>query len=531
MHPAWLLSLTTAALAVPIALHLQDAPRPAPKPATEPAVSSTTTPPPTPTEPRPNLVLITLDTTRADHVGCYGYERPTSPAIDALAAESLLFERCYSVLPHTTPSHCSILTGVYPLEHGILACSFRAAEEIQAERAFAPTAQLRTYPQILADHGWHNGGFVSAATVKRITGLAAGFEAWGEPRDEFRLGAEALEEALAWLATAPEPFFLWLHLFDAHAPPREKNQLYMKELAADDALTEHMKKLGIGRGKRGGGNGGQASQALLMSAHNFVQYDAGIRLMDEHVHDLRAALEKRGAWPHTTVVVTGDHGEGLGQHGFLYHGPVWNEQVAVPLLIRVPGLAPQRVTHVVSSIDILATAISLTPGLPTEEFLAQARGKNALAPDFEERIAFSMSPPSKGESSLTSQRWRLIHRENGDHALFDLDKDPYELENLYKTQPDVVAGMEKQLKLLLKDQRERRIYYAKGAINATLTAEEAARLRKDLEKLGYVEDGDDEAEEDDQGAEKKDGTRKSGPKKRANKKGDDKKDARDADDH
>ncbi len=436
--------------------------------------------------PRPNLVLITLDTLRADHLGCYGYARPTSPSIDALAAESLLFERCYATIPHTTPSHCSILTGVYPLEHGILACSFRANEKLQEQRAFAPTPQLRSYAQILADHGWHTGGFVTAATVKRITGLAAGFQAWSEPQGEVRPGAEALADALAWLEKAEEPFFLWVHFFDAHSPPRESNKQHLRELDVDDALRAHAAVLGIAVDAKGGGRPGPAAGSLRA----FVQYDAGIRVIDDHVGRLRAALESRGAWPRTTVVLTGDHGEGLGQHGVYNHGPVWNEGLFVPFLVRAPGRKPERIPAIVSSIDVLATALDVTPGLPREEFLAQARGRSAASPDFEERPVFSMSPPRRGEFALTSSRFKYIHRGSGHHELFDLQNDPHETADVKRAHPDIARIFEEQLEATMKEQKLRHAYYSTGATAEKLSAEQLDQLQKELEALGYGGDGD-----------------------------------------
>jgi arylsulfatase len=368
-----------------------------------------------PTPPRPNLVLVTLDTTRADHLGCYGYPRPTSPTIDALAQESVVFERCHAVLPHTTPSHASIFTGVYPYEHGVLSCSFRASVEDQERRAFAPTERFRSYAQMLADAGWHTGGFVTAATTKKITGLGLGFAAWSEPEAEVCAGDEAAAHALEWLADVPEPFFLWLHLFDAHAPPREKHVKWVKEFAVDAALKKVVAERAMNVAARSG--------RRIDRTHEIVRYDAGIRMMDDHVRDVRARIVERGAWERTTFVVTGDHGEGLGQHGVPLHGPVWQEQVRVPFLLKAPGLVPARVSTLVSSIDVLATAIAQSPGLPSEEFLAQARGGDALAVDFEERPVFSMSPPQQREHALTSGRYRLIRRQRA-----ELHKEPLSYE-------------------------------------------------------------------------------------------------------
>ncbi|MBM4015871.1 MAG: hypothetical protein FJ293_13025 [Planctomycetes bacterium] len=448
--------------------------------------------------PRPNLVLITLDTTRADHLGCYGYPRPTSPTIDALAAESVVFERCLAVLPHTTPSHASIFTGVYPYEHGVLSCSFRASVEDQERRAFAPTERLRSYAQILADAGWNTGGFVTAATTKKITGLGHGFTAWSEPEAEVCAGDEAAAHALEWLQTVPEPFFLWLHLFDAHAPPREKHVKWVKEFAVDAALKQVVAERGMNVSARSG--------RRIDRTHEIVRYDAGIRMMDDHVRDVRARIAERGAWERTTVVITGDHGEGLGQHGVPLHGPVWQEQVRVPFLLKAAGLAPGRVPMLVSSIDVLATAIASSPGLPADEFLAQARGQDALSSDFEERPVFSMSPPQQREHALSVGRWRLIRRQRDELLLFDLERDPHELKNVAAQQPEVVKRLEQQLDQLIRDQKRRHAWYYEGhGAEAPLSDEEAEKRRKELEATGYADDGDaggdgDEDEGGDDGA-------------------------------
>jgi len=456
----------------------------APAPAT---AQKSAAPASVPSAPPPNLVLVTVDTCRADHLSCYGYPRPTTPTIDEIAAESLFFERCYSAFSQTTPSHLSIMTGVYPIEHGVLACSFRASEEKQASLAFASTDQLKSVAQLLSAHGYHTGGFVSAATVKRITGVATGFEAWSEPKSEVRPGAETLADGLAWLKTVPEPFFLWLHFFDAHAPPRDENHLYLKEFAPDDVVERVIQELHISPRVAGHRTGG----AKVRAADQFATYDAGLRVVDDLVKGLRGALEEKGAWPHTTFVLTGDHGEGLGQHDFLTHALVWSEQVRVPFLIRIPGRAPERIAKVVSTIDVLPTAVTLSAGIPSQELLSQARGRNVLADDFEERPVLSMSPKSQNEQALTTENWRFIRRPDGEDSLFDLRTDPYELHDVKEANAKIAGAFAHQLDVLMKEMRQRRRYFAKGIVNPELTAAEEAEMREALQKLGYV-DGEDE---------------------------------------
>ncbi len=436
-------------------------------------------------ERRPNLVLVTFDTTRADHVGCYGYFRDTTPTLDALAAESLVFERCYSVIPNTTASHASMMTGLHPLEHGVTSGAFREAESVQASRALATSPSLHTVAQLLHDAGWQTGGFVSGATVKRITGIAAGFAAFTEPQFHVRPGTETLDDALRWLATVPEPFFLWVHLFDAHAPPRERNQVHVDLFPGDDLLQRHLAALGIPPILAAT----DGLSAALDLAPVFAEYDAGLRLMDDHVRTLRDALVRRQSWDATTLVVAGDHGEGLGQHGFLLHAHVWNEQLRVPFLLRVPGRPPARISDVVSTIDVLPTALAATPGFPSDELLAQASGRNVLAEGFEEHPVFAMSNPSRGELALIGAEYKYIYRSSGSHALYRLSSDPHELHDLLATEPAVAAALERQLRTQIAAQLARHARLTAGAIAPTASAEEQSALRVALAALGYAEDG------------------------------------------
>jgi len=475
--------------ASPLALLLAFAPQqgePPRKPAVAPAAPAGVAPP------RPNLVLVTMDTTRADHLGCYGYERPTTPQLDRLAAESLLFENCQSTVTITTPSHASILTATYPFEHGVADFSHKKSEAEQQSNAFVSVAGLRSVAELLAEQGYATGGFVTAATTKRITGLAAGFAAWSEPDDEVRPGAEAAADAVAWLATAPEPFFLWLHCFDAHEPPRNDVPLDRAELAPDDALRRHMERCGIDATKLGAGKV-KPETRQARAEQQIALYDAGLRRIDDGWAKLRAALEARGAWPRTTVVVVGDHGEGLGQHQSFSHGPVWREGTHVPFLLRVPGRAPARVATLVSTIDALPTAFAATAGLPADALLAQARGANVLADDFEARPVFSMSPLRRGEYALNSGRWRFIRRDDGKQFLFDLEADPHELHDLRATKPEVAAGLERQLLESIRLQRARHVeLFGAGGVGSHVSDEAAARMLEELEKLGYADGGEDE---------------------------------------
>jgi arylsulfatase len=477
------------AIALPFLAWRQDAPPP--KPAAAPAAKPEAAPP---AAPQPSLVLVTLDTLRADHLGCYGYARPTSPKLDLLAKESLLFQNCYSAFPHTTQSHCSILTGVYPIEHGLTTSMSRGPRTGRESRCFVSTPQLASVAQIVQRHGWHTGGFVSAAPVKRVTGMSVGFDAWDEPDAELRVGAKTLAVALPWLEKVEEPFFLWVHLFDAHAPPRGGNDKYVDLFPHDETLVKHLHEIGV---EDRGIVDPQDPDHEVPVSKMFAQYDAGVRVLDDEVARIVAALQQKGVWPRTTLVVVGDHGEGLGQHGSFTHGFVWREQLNVPLLVRVPGVAARKVDAVVSTIDALPTALALTPGLPADELLAQARGRNVVADDFEERPVFGQSATRVDEFALTTSRWRLVKRGNTPPALYDLSKDPHETTDVAAQNAKVADLLGKQLKQLLDEQHARRKYYQRGGVAPTTSSDEDARRRAELEKLGYTEKDESGKDEGD----------------------------------
>ena len=163
----------------------------------------------------PNIVLITLDTTRADHLGAYGYFRDTSPRIDAFAEQSIVFEHAIAPMATTLPTHVSILTATHPLEHGVL------ANVMHGGRRFVPAAGLRSFATVCREQGYRTAAFVSAAPLKRDSGIQLGFEVFDEPDESEaeRSGGQTSDAALRWLAGLEAgPFLLWVHYYDAHWP-------------------------------------------------------------------------------------------------------------------------------------------------------------------------------------------------------------------------------------------------------------------------------------------------------------------------
>jgi choline-sulfatase len=274
-------------------------------------------------EPRPSsLLVITLDTVRADALGCYGAQPAVTPALDAIAREGVLYEAARTVMPATLPAHASMLTGLYPHRHGVRDNSLNALP-----------STARTLAESAAAHGFATGAFVSAKVLDRAFGLDQGFEVYSQPARENQIvdnptfstrpGRATAREAARWLASVPpeRAFFGWVHLFDAHQPwPTDAAAL-----------------------ARSGGN----------------PYLAGVAAADDAVAELMAALRANQRLGDTVVIVVGDHGEGLGQHGEATHGHmVFDSTLRVPFLVRYPdgARAGERSREIVSVADVHPTA-------------------------------------------------------------------------------------------------------------------------------------------------------------------------------
>ncbi|MFT7484827.1 MAG: choline-sulfatase, partial [Candidatus Paceibacteria bacterium] len=320
----------------------------------------------------PHVVLVTVDTLRADHLRCYGYFRETSPRIDALAEQSVLFESCKVPIATTLPSHVSMLTGMWPNEHGVL------ANVAHGGKAYKPAAGAVSLAQVLADKGYSTAAFISAKPLRLDSGIAAGFQHFDDSDSPARVGGETTDAALEWMEShvqsgTDQPLFMWVHLFDPHNPFNAPEG-FAGTFKADAGLAKYIRERSIDKSsERPGG-------AVLdtLTAHN--DYDAEILYTDHQVGRVLDSLESLGIQDKTAFLLLSDHGEGLGQHGEPGHGLIWDEHVDSVWIMRVPGLAARRVPARVSSVDMLPTLLGsiLVPGL--EGFTAQLSGVNCLAP-------------------------------------------------------------------------------------------------------------------------------------------------------
>ena len=339
--------------------------------------------------PRPNIVLITIDTLRADHLGSYGAARGPTPALDALASEGLRFENAISPVPLTRPAHASLLTGLYPPEHGI-------RDNLPAKLdSSIPTLATR-----LEAAGYHTAAFVGSFLLGRGSGLEAGFDVFGDGSiagagDRIgstaeRRAEEVAAEALEYLSTARAPFLLWVHFYDPHAPYDPPGAFSGKGYSGEIAYTDSQ----VGR------------------------------LVDR--------LRARGLLDSTLVVATADHGEGLGDHGEDEHGVlVYEETLRVPLILRGPGIAAGRVEREpVSLVDIASFLLEGGKGV-----LSSPERRPLYFESYYGNLHFGWAPLR----GIREGSMKLIFAPRPE--LYDLDSDPREARDLSQDRKDVARRL------------------------------------------------------------------------------------------
>jgi arylsulfatase A-like enzyme len=361
----------------------------------------------TPRSPRlTGVVIITLDTTRADHLTAYGYMDAAMPHLDRLAQGGSVFDRAISVAPLTLPAHASLFTGLYPSRHGV---------HDNVGRALAP--HHTTLAELLRAQGFRTGAFVGSIVLDRNRGLAQGFEQYtgvrardtSDPRIGQRRADAVVDDAIRWLDGVDGRFLLWTHLYDPHRPYdppdpfRSVSDPYVGEIAFADSQ--------IGR--------------------------------------LLQALERRGRLDQTLVIVAGDHGESLGEHGERDHGAFLYESVLrVPLVIRAPGIRSARIGAVVRLVDLMPTVLDFfgmmpprVDGVSLTDLMRGRKSDLGLEAYAESRYPILDCKPLR---SMRDARFKVIDAPHPE--LYDLDADPFEMTNLYDERQPLADAMLRRLR-------------------------------------------------------------------------------------
>jgi arylsulfatase A-like enzyme len=385
---------------------------------------------------RPNLLLVTLDTTRADHLGCYGYRRATSPNVDALAAESTVYTRAIAPGTWTLPSHASLFTGKCPTSHGarydpngslVLSSAIpdRPGLSEYRVRGLAPTET--TLAGLLRQAGYHTGGVAGGPWLKGVFGLGSGFEWWDDDGVGSVNGRDAAgvnARALPWLESAAEPFFLFLNYFDAHAP-----------LTPPPGFADPFMPAPLAPGARP-----TPEQTLAL-------YDGEIRYADQHFGEVVAALKRRNLYDRTWIIVTADHGELFGEHGVKGHGTVpYQEVVHVPLVCKPPrgdgGLGERR--DPIQLTDVMAMVTDRL-GLPRPDGIQSGVPPKLGRPVIVESYVLAALYASGDWFAIYDADWKLIWNSKGKSELYHLAIDPSETRNVIAEEPARAAALERTL--------------------------------------------------------------------------------------
>lgn len=390
-------------------------------------------------EPPRVIVFVTLDTTRADHLGCYGYPRPTSPFLDSLAKRGVLFENAYSAISHTAPSHATMFTGLYPAQHGIRRNGQRFPEAEPPEQTGFTT---------LAEHFGAAGYRTAAFTSTRfVAPLSRGFEyvnvGSGHGRLPYRQADATIEQVVDWLRLRRpgERFFAWIHLYDPHTPAaapqaHARATAFASEREARAFAAEMVSRRGAAA---------DLFESPAQLARLYSDYDAEIHFADQELRRLHEHMQAAGLLSDAWWVVAGDHGEGLGQHRHLNHGRyVYDEQIRVPLIFWGRGLGgARRVGELAHLIDLWPTfvallghelrqpahelrGVSLLPALagsgrlPARQVFAERRPRDEAREKWEAADLFA----------IFDLEWKYIAKSEGDDEFYDRRSDLRELRNL-----------------------------------------------------------------------------------------------------
>jgi arylsulfatase A-like enzyme len=294
-------------------------------------------------------ILISIDTLRADHLGCYGYARPTSPFLDSLARRATLFEEAYSQFPSTLVSHMSMLTGLYPREHGVFPPNSVLSPEVE------------TMPEAFQRSGFRTAGFTEGGYVSGRYGFRRGFDEF-DSRDRGAAGERLVEKTFRRGTTflkslkAQDRFFLFLHTYAVHAPydaPQEYQDLFWKGPPPAGAIPPTGPAL-----TRWNIMSDRPAQPVI--DHLRALYDAGIRQTDDVLKGFFADLQRLGLAGDVTVVITADHGEEFQEHGRFNHTQLYRETLHVPLLVIHPEMSvPVRQGGIAQLIDLVPTFYEL----------------------------------------------------------------------------------------------------------------------------------------------------------------------------
>ena len=428
---------------------------------------------------RPDILLLTIDTLRVDRLGSYGYYRDTTPFLDSLASEGVRFVEAYSVSSWTVPSMASLLTGLHPRSHGVLHGLVRKGKIFGQE---VLSSEHRLLAELLKEAGYRTYGVSANLHLATEFGFGQGLDRYESLG--FTTADKVLPVLQSWreeIAQGSQPYFLWVHLFDPHDPyyPREP---WISEYSPETAPSPDLDMLGPSKLRRYRRN---RTRERVAEAVSFAEaaYDSEINYTDRAIREIFDTL---AVSPRHLVVVTSDHGEEFLDHRNFGHATtLYDEQIRIPLILRLPGNAHAGtiIEHRVSLLDILPSVLDyleIEPpaGIHGTSFLGLLQG-DSMDPD--RPVFVDLARPHRELSGVVAGRWKYIHdfKERARHLLFDMRADPGEQTNLVASERRTAARLAGLLSEFHASARSQKL----STPVEEITAETVEKMRA----LGYVD--------------------------------------------
>jgi len=388
---------------------------------------------------KPNIILISIDTLRPDHMGCYGYSRPTSPVMDQFASEGLLFEDVTSPSPWTLPAHGSMLTGLYPNRHALKSHNVSLPKDII------------TLADVLQKQEYTTTEIINSDYLSKRYGMNRGFTNYMYVVEKAHQvePSQVEDKAKLWLSNSQtQPFFLFLHYFDVHSDycsQAKYEKIFLRPYKGKfDGRTSQLRFY----------RDAQIALEQTDGEHLVDLYDAGIKQMDDGLDRLFSFLKSKGLYDNTYVIITSDHGEEFLDHGSVLHGRTqFQEMIKAPLIIQGPGIPKcKRIKYAASLVDLMPTILSMAnapipPSLDGIDLSPLWTEKNTSMPN---RYIFAGADHNNKvydtKQAVRHPRYKLHYDKlTKNQQLYDLQLDPGEKTDIASVSSELVDSMMAQL--------------------------------------------------------------------------------------
>ena len=444
---------------------------------------------------KPNVILISLDTLRKDFVGVFSTAVDSStPQIDAFKKDSIAYTNAYAPMPFTPPSHMSMLTGVYPDVHNV----HGTIKDSETLKEHILPSSILTLTEILKNSGYITKGLYSSDWLMSDFGFGRGFDFYDSVPHSINHATNVTNEAtkqIDLIKIRSDPFFLFLHYFDVHSdfnihhPPYNAPEPFqiIEYKAATKKFCKNKNECATKFLLNANSKGIQLSNEDITLLKKL--YMGGVRYTDSEIGRFLNELRKRDLYDNSLIIITSDHGEEFQEHGWLLHDQPYEECSAVPLLIKLPNSknANMEIDNLVEHIDILPTVLSeLKIGIPDK-----IQGKSILPFDIKnekanQSVALMQHKLKRFIYSIRNQQYKIIFNQNTKQSeLYDLLKDPKELNNIADSEPETTDQLKEQLLQIIKFNKNLKTILAdkkSGTEASILNKNERERLKS----LGYV---------------------------------------------